>query len=162
MSCAIEMPRLCECGCGTVIPHRRFKLGHHRRGVVRPNLVKVKRYRKLRHPAVEGGSRLLHRVRAERALGHKLPLGAVVHHADGTTDDNAPLVICQDEGYHKLLHRRMRIKAAGGNPNTDKVCCRCRLAKPRSEFGMSVRQPDGLYNACRPCAREAYKNRGVA
>jgi len=58
---------------------------------------------------------LAHRLRAERALGRPLPPGAVVHHADGSRSPDAPLVICQDQAYHLLLHRRMRVKAAGGD-----------------------------------------------
>jgi hypothetical protein len=76
----------------------------------------------------------LHRFRAEKALGKPLPLKAIVHHADGSKADDAPLVICQDAAYHALLHARMRIKAAGGNPNTDRICVFCRLVKPISEF----------------------------
>src|SRR5579863_7819191 len=48
---------------------------------------------------------------AEKALGRKLPEGAVVHHMneDGT-DNHTPfnLVICPDRAYHNLLHTRMR------------------------------------------------------
>ncbi len=53
---------------------------------------------------------LEHHVVAERALGHALPAGAVVHHVDEDTTNNAPnnLVICQDDNYHKLLHARKR------------------------------------------------------
>lgn len=41
---------------------------------------------------------------AERALGHSLPAGAVVHHANGIKTDNrgANLVICQSKSYHNL------------------------------------------------------------
>lgn len=38
---------------------------------------------------------------AEKALGKYLPNGAVVHH-----HTSSQLVICQDQTYHKLLHRR--------------------------------------------------------
>ena len=50
-----------------------------------------------------------HRVLAEKALGRKLPRGAVVHHM-GEPDDNhgfCKLVICPDQEYHTLLHKRM-------------------------------------------------------
>lgn len=51
-----------------------------------------------------------HIVVAERALGKPLPNGAVVHHVNLDTHDNRPcnLVICPDEAYHRLLHKRMR------------------------------------------------------
>lgn len=54
---------------------------------------------------------------AESVLGKKLPLGAVVHHADGNPRNNAKmnLVICPDQAYHFLLHTRMDALAACGN-----------------------------------------------
>ena len=47
---------------------------------------------------------------AEKALGRELPNGARVHHANGIKSDNRPdnLVICPDEAYHMLLHKRIR------------------------------------------------------
>lgn len=50
-----------------------------------------------------------HRVLAEKALGKKLPEGAIVHHT-GAPDDNYghfKLVICPSQEYHMLLHKRM-------------------------------------------------------
>src|SRR3990167_4301210 len=76
----------------------------------------------------------VHRMRAERALGKPLPTGAVVHHTDGSKRADAPLVICQDNAYLRLLHRRMKIRAAGGNPNTDGFCTRCKQVKPIEAF----------------------------
>lgn len=128
---------LCECGCGKQTkvspanypPHgyvkgmpRRFVMNHDKRKSA------VAEYRR-----GDNGTRV-HRIRAEKALGRPLPNGAVVHHADGSKADDAPLVICQDQAYHRFLHARMRVKAAGGNPNTDAVCPRCQQAKPRAHF----------------------------
>lgn len=48
---------------------------------------------------------------AEKALGHYLPEGAVVHHVtEDRTDNHGPfkLVICPDQAYHLLIHRLMR------------------------------------------------------
>lgn len=47
---------------------------------------------------------------AERALGKQLPLGAIVHHIDENPSNNTPtnLLICPDQAYHMLLHKRMR------------------------------------------------------
>lgn len=46
---------------------------------------------------------------AEKALGKPLPTGAVVHHMDNNPANNYEpfnLVICPDQDYHLLLHRR--------------------------------------------------------
>lgn len=50
-----------------------------------------------------------HRVLAEKALGKPLPPKAIIHHMS-TRDDNHgffKLVICPDQEYHLLLHKRM-------------------------------------------------------
>lgn len=51
-----------------------------------------------------------HIVLAEQALGKPLPIGAIVHHT-GAKDDNhgyCKLIVCPDQAYHFLIHRRMR------------------------------------------------------
>lgn len=65
---------------------------------------------------------------AQAAFGRPLPAGAVVHHANCISDDNrnSNLVICQDNGYHRFLHARIRVKRAGGDPNTQRICSTCR------------------------------------
>src|SRR6266487_382366 len=108
---------LCECGCGqatNIAPRSstlwgwvkgqpiRFRRGHASPVTRRQPTVKRYRHRKIGEKHID-----VHRLRAEAALGHALPVGAVVHHADGSLRDDAPLVICQDTAYHKLLHRRM-------------------------------------------------------
>lgn len=47
---------------------------------------------------------------AERALKVFLPVGIVIHHHNGVKGDNrnSNLIICKDETYRKLLHRRQR------------------------------------------------------
>jgi hypothetical protein len=97
---------------------------------------------------------LLHRVRAERALGKPLPSRAEVHHADGSKSDDGPLVICQDRAYHLLLHARMRVLKAGGNPNTDALCGSCGQVKNRAEFLTRTDRRNGnivLRDGCRDC-----------
>jgi hypothetical protein len=149
---------LCECGCGaqtnisTVTDPRRgavkgqprrFLMGHNSRKAVTID------YRKLHLPdrAVR-----LHRLRAERALGKPLPPKAIVHHADGSKGDQAQLVICQDQAYHMYLHARMRVKAAGGNPNTDAICGSCHMVLPRECFFVKRhRTAFGVSPICKQC-----------
>jgi hypothetical protein len=95
----------------------------------------------------------LHILRAENALGKPLPPGAVVHHADGSKSVTAPLVICQDQAYHFLLHRRMRVVQSGGNPDTEKVCRVCQTVKPFSAFGRHQSAAGGFSYACKVCMR---------
>jgi hypothetical protein len=90
----------------------------------------------LRYPAigVGGKSQRIHRIRAVRALGRPLPPGAEVHHPTSDLSANCPLVICQDRAYHALLHKRARIRAAGGDPDRDSWCSACRKPRPMSKF----------------------------
>lgn len=125
----------CACGCGTLVTKRhpsvaaarggefpQFALGHHTRS--RPTL---RAYRRR-------NGKLIHIARAEQAIGKPLPPQAKVHHADGTKNPYGTLVICEDQAYHMLLHVRMRVKAAGGDPNTDRICYTCKAVKPIVEF----------------------------
>ena len=145
---------VCACGCG-LSTKRVFHVGHAYKGKVRVPV--AARYRQF----ANGGARpeLLHRIRAERALGHKLPKGSIVHHVDGSKGDDSPLVICQDVAYHKMLHYRMKVKEAGGNPNADKLCSRCHRPRPYSEFAKSHHQVLGLHVYCRPCASDYVKQK---
>lgn len=107
-----------------------------------------------------------HRAIAERTLGKPLPPGAHVHHFNNQGRDNANrnLVICQDAGYHKLLHRRQRIVELGGNPNTEAWCGFCRALRPLADFwlrktGKNIGAPTSQCRRCRPAR---YWNRKLA
>lgn len=107
---------------------------------------------------IDGDRKPIHIIRAENALGRPLPPGAVVHHADGSRSHLAPLVICQDNQYHLLLHVRMRVKAAGGNPNTDARCAHCKKTKPFAAFAAAQGRRYGLDTRCRACMSTYRKN----
>lgn len=55
------------------------------------------------------------------------------------------------QAYHRFLHARMRVKAAGGNPNVDAICERCRRVKPRAFFRPSAHAALGV-RVCLECA----------
>ena len=84
------------------------------------------------YPKHEG--RYDHRVRAELALGKPLPTHRRVHHADGSMRPTAQLVICENQSYHKLLHSRMKVVTAGGDPNRHRVCSLCLEIKEASDM----------------------------
>lgn len=57
----------------------------------------------------DGKYKMEHVLFAEKALGKPLPPEAVVHHVNGDPGDNKTpwnLVVCPDQDYHLLLHRR--------------------------------------------------------
>lgn len=121
--------------------------------------VKGQRHKSLYRPdhpkASASGMVYEHVLIAEAALGRLLPAGVEVHHVDedGKHNKNRNLVICEDKTYHKLLHVRMRVVRAGGNPDTQRICCACQRPRLFSEFNRS-RRPGGLQGKCRECSHE--------
>jgi hypothetical protein len=63
---------------------------------------------------------------AERALGRPLPKAAVVHHSNenGLDNRNSNLVICENQGYHNIIHGRLNAFKATGDPHK-KPCRVC-------------------------------------
>jgi hypothetical protein len=96
-----------------------------------------------------------HREIAERALGKPLPPKAHVHHFDdhGRNNTHTNLVVCQDIAYHKLLHRRQRIKQRGGDPNTQSWCGFCKALRPNEMFWVRKTGPSKgqLTTTCKLC-----------
>jgi len=88
---------------------------------------------------------------AEKALGKPLPSKVAIHHV-GSLDDDKLIVICENNAYHLILHARKRIVEAGGNPNTQKICSKCKNVKDRILFNHTT-QGDGRSNYCKECER---------
>ena len=64
----------------------------------------------------DGRKQYEHIYLAEKALGHKMPKGAVIHHMNEDKQDNFTpfnLIICPSQSYHQLLHQRMKLQKAG-------------------------------------------------
>lgn len=97
----------------------------------------------------------------EKILGRRLPETAVIHHLNGNRRDNRPsnLVICNDQSHHLLLHARARIVNAGGNPNTDKICSRCKEVKNKADFHAAPAKNDGRRCYCKSCQSKIYQER---
>jgi hypothetical protein len=70
---------------------------------------------------------LEHILIVEAVLGKSLPNGAMVHHHDSRRGNNGNrnLVVCQDDAYHQLIHKRTRAFQACGNVNWRK-CNYCK------------------------------------
>lgn len=105
-------------------------------------------------------NKLAHVLVAEKAIGKPLPPGAVVHHIDGNPSNNAPnnLVICPDQGYHMLIHRRQTALENSGNANFKK-CVYCKqYDDPRN---MKTSEKYDYLAHHRPCANLAAKQRRI-
>lgn len=114
------------------------------------------------HPnAQQSGCVFEHILVAERALGHVLPRGAIVHHVNENPLDNRPsnLAILPSRGYHMALHARLRVLKAGGHPHRDQICSRCKGIKPKTEFPAIPRDRERSSVWCRACNREHYRQR---
>lgn len=85
------------------------------------------------------GKERCYRIIAERALGRPLPPFVIVHH-----HTEHQIVICENQSYHQLLHKRTNIVRAGGDPNRDRWCADCKRPRPVKTFYVRG-------NQCKPC-----------
>lgn len=91
--------------------------------------------------------RLEHITVAEKAIGHRLPAGAVVHHMDYNKTNNLQtnLLVCS-RAYHRVIHQRTDAFMACGNADWRRcgICQQYDAPINLACFGTSA-----VHNACR-------------
>jgi len=96
----------------------------------------------------------IHRLIAERVIGRFLRKEEVVHHKDGNPLNNrrANLVVLPNQRAHIREHAMERIRQAGGDPETQKICGTCTRVLGRLYFPRLKTSFDGLGSTCKGCA----------
>jgi len=130
------------------------------------SLISDQGYRKIymsAHPRADSNGYIKeHIVIAEHALGHALPARAVIHHVNEqrAMNTNNNLVICQDETYHKLLHKRLRAYRATGSALARK-CIYCKQWEQPTCPDMYLYKKMSFHRSCHStyeCQRKRKKN----
>lgn len=161
---------LCACGCGqktNLAPYNdksrgwikgeplKFVKHHHAKGIKHHNWNGGKTnshgyslIKKEGHPrANRDGYVREHILIGEKALGKALPPNAVVHHANGTRN-SGPLVICEDDNYHRFIEQRTRAYKACGHANWRK-CKYCQTYDDSKNLYISPNNKNVRHNGCR-------------
>jgi len=151
---------LCGCGCGEDAGQsvwktkpRKFVDGHQsRRSHKERYMLRGMWYvwKPGHSKATSRGFVPEHVLLAEFALGHPLPRGVDIHHADGDRSNNiGNLVICQNREYHALLHVRMRALQSCGRPSWRK-CPFCKKYDSQENLVPRKDSPTSMVHlACR-------------
>mgnify|MGYP001194368876 CR=1 FL=1 len=102
------------------------------------------------HPrAMQNGYVLESVLIAEAALGKPLPPKVEVHHVNGIKNDNARgnHVVCEDRGYHMLLHQRTRALKTCGHANWIR-CAYCKQYDDPTEMYVRKNVSQGWHRKC--------------
>jgi hypothetical protein len=94
---------------------------------------------------------------ARKAIGKALPKKAIVHHVNEIKDDDRPenLVICENQRYHFLLHRRRAAFLATGDPHSR----RCAICKQWERPGLLTVRKDDTQAYHQPCVNQRDRER---
>lgn len=94
----------------------------------------------------------VHVLMVEKAIGKRLPIGAVIHHWDEDGRNNTPenLLVCPDQAYHKLIHMRMTAYDSCGHADWVK-CWMCQQWGPKESMSSFARKvtPGYYHYSCR-------------
>lgn len=98
----------------------------------------------------------------EKAIGKRLPKGSRVHHVNGIWRDNRPenLVLCPNEFYHQLLHKRTRALDGCGNTNW-RPCKYCKKFDDPLTMKLTTNK-QYIHTNCKTKERNAYRARKAA
>jgi len=113
------------------------------------------------HPRADKRRRVYqHILMVEDALGKLLLLKAVVHHIDGNRqhNENNNFVVCENQGYHLLLHRRQRAYEACSHANYLR-CRHCREWDDPINMTVLERKREGVGAYHKKCHAEAEHRR---
>jgi len=96
--------------------------------------------------------------------GRPIPKGAVVHHVNEDRSDNRPrnLVLCQDQAYHRLIHRRADALKACGHAGW-RLCKVCKTYSDPATMRNVGYRPDGeprgfMHHACATARTRAWQD----
>lgn len=158
----------CKCGCGTEIG--TWDRTHRNRYFKVPRIFGEPKQYAMGHaihdmppPKRPPNPEIVPNYRrwVEKIIGRLLPKGSVVHHVDENrlNNRNDNLVVCEDESYHRLLHRRMNALRVTGNPNS-RFCPYCKRWDDPSDamyLGDTQSWHKGCYNVMQRLRRKETK-----